>query len=92
MKDNGDAMSELLYQNTFGIKIVREDYKNQVFEIITKIDLNNYETIPEFMDVISHPGKMIRSTFTYITSLLEKEQLDLNISLFVISTKFSMTK
>ena len=23
---------------------VREDYKNQVFEIITKIDLNNYET------------------------------------------------
>lgn len=63
---------------------VREDYKNQVFEIITKIDLNNYETIPEFMDVISHPGKMIRSTFTYITSLLEKEQLDLNISYLIV--------
>jgi len=29
MKDNGDAMSELLYQNTFGIKIVREDYKKR---------------------------------------------------------------
>lgn len=29
MKDNGDAMSELLHQNTFGIKIVREDYKKR---------------------------------------------------------------
>jgi len=51
-------------------KKVKETYESQVFEIITNIDLKDFMSIPEFMQVIKCPGKMIRSTFTYITAYL----------------------
>ncbi|TCL57640.1 polyprenyl synthetase [Kineothrix alysoides] len=67
-------------------EIVRNDYNNQVLKILAGIDV--YNKIPELKQVIESPGKMIRSTFTYITSFLESEESHPNLSHLSIIIEF----
>ena len=61
-------------------KKVKETYESQVFEIIANLDLKDFMSIPEFMQVIKYPGKMIRSTFTYITAYLAGKEYDSSLT------------
>lgn len=67
---------------------VKNDYNNHVLDILSDIDLSSYSQIPELKQVIESPGKMVRSTFTYITSFLANESPHPNLTHLLVIIEF----
>lgn len=63
----------MIEYNHYNSKVIQL-YKKNVYNVFDNSDFGNHKLFPEIKHILDSPGKMIRSTFAYITHSLKEEK------------------